>query len=36
FFDEDAKGVLERALMTQSGRLTDPYSYLQDYVDGKE
>jgi alanine dehydrogenase len=36
FFDEDAKGVLERALMTQSGRLTDHYSYLQDYVDGKE
>nr|WP_262899792.1 NAD(P)-dependent oxidoreductase [Robertkochia marina] len=36
FFDNDAKGILERARMTKDGKLTDRYSYLQDYVDGKE
>ncbi|MBQ4803690.1 alanine dehydrogenase [Aquimarina sp. MMG015] len=36
FFNNDIDGVLERARMTQSGKLTDRYSYLQDYVDGKE
>ena len=36
FFNRDADGVLERARMTQNGKLTDRYSYLQDYVDGKE
>lgn len=36
FFNNDADGVLERARMTQNGKLTDRYSYLQDYVDGKE
>jgi alanine dehydrogenase len=36
FFNKDADGVLERALMTQDGKLTPRYAYLQDYVDGKE
>ena len=36
FFNNDAKGVLERARMTRNGKLTERYSYLQDYVDGKE
>ena len=36
FFNGDAKGVLHRARMTQNGRLTARYRYLQDYVDGKE
>ncbi len=36
FFNEDKDGILERARMTQRGRLTKRYSYLQDYVDGKE
>ncbi|WP_108801802.1 MULTISPECIES: NAD(P)-dependent oxidoreductase [unclassified Aquimarina] len=36
FFNNDIDGVLERARMTQSGKLTDRYNYLQDYVDGKE
>ena len=35
FFNGDADGVLERARMTQNGKLTERYSYLQDYVDGK-
>ncbi|MFT5891076.1 MAG: alanine dehydrogenase [Dokdonia sp.] len=34
FFNKDADGVLERALMTQHGKLTPRYDYLQDYVDG--
>ncbi|WP_299213847.1 NAD(P)-dependent oxidoreductase [uncultured Dokdonia sp.] len=36
FFNGDAHGILERALMTQDGKLTPRYAYLQDYVDGKE
>jgi len=36
FFNGDKDGVLERALMTKNGKLTDKFSYLQDYVDGKE
>lgn len=36
FFNGDKDGVLQRARMTQNGKLTDRYSYLQDYVDGKE
>ncbi len=36
FFDGDADGVLERARMTQQGKLTPRYAYLQDYVDGRE
>ncbi|SDE53324.1 Alanine dehydrogenase [Pricia antarctica] len=36
FFNGDKDGVLHRARMTQNGKLTERYSYLQDYVDGKE
>ncbi|MDF4202199.1 NAD(P)-dependent oxidoreductase [Maribacter sp. SA7] len=36
FFNEDKDGVLERARMTQNGKLTERYAYLKDYVDGKE
>ncbi|MGB0896741.1 MAG: NAD(P)-dependent oxidoreductase [Flavobacteriaceae bacterium] len=36
FFNGDADGILERARMTQNGKLTPRYAYLQDYVDGKE
>lgn len=32
FFNKDKEGVLQRALMTQNGKLTDRYNYLQDYV----
>lgn len=36
FFNGDKDGVLHRARMTQNGKLTERYAYLQDYVDGKE
>lgn len=36
FYNNDADGILERARMTQNGKLTERYAYLQDYVDGKE
>lgn len=36
FFNKDEDGILERARMTQNGKLTPRYLYLQDYVDGKE
>jgi len=36
FFNGDASGILERARMTQGGKLTPRYAYLQNYVDGKE
>ncbi len=32
----DKEGILERAKITEKGRLTPRYAYLQDYVDGKE
>ena len=35
FFNGDADGVLHRARMTQNGKLTERFAYLQDYVDGK-
>lgn len=35
FFNDDKDGVLERARMTKDGKLTDRFSYLQGYVDGK-
>ncbi|WP_339839267.1 NAD(P)-dependent oxidoreductase [uncultured Maribacter sp.] len=35
FFNDDKDGVLQRARMTQNGKLTERYAYLQDYVDGK-
>ena len=37
FYNNDESGVLSRAKMTtDNGKLTERYSYLQDYVDGKE
>ena len=37
FFNEDTKGILERARMTtEEGSLTKRFQYLQDYVEGKE
>ena len=36
FFNNDKDGILERALMTKGGKLTPRYTYLQDYVDGKD
>jgi len=36
FFNGDKDGVLDRARMTQNGKLTKRYSYLQDYLDGIE
>ncbi len=36
FFNNDKDGVLERARMTKNGKLTERFSYLQDYIDGKE
>lgn len=36
FFNNDKNGVLARAKMTENGKLTERFSYLQDYVDGKE
>ncbi|WP_396635398.1 NAD(P)-dependent oxidoreductase [Maribacter sp. R77961] len=36
FFNDDKNGVLHRARMTQNGKLTERYSYLQDFVNGKE
>ncbi|TLF45568.1 NAD(P)-dependent oxidoreductase [Maribacter aurantiacus] len=32
FFNGDADGILQRARMTQNGKLTSRYAYLQDYV----
>ena len=36
FFNGDKDGVLERARMTQNGKLTSRFEYLKDYVKGKE
>ena len=36
FFNADQDGILHRARMTQNGKLTKRFSYLQDYVAGKE
>lgn len=35
FFNNDKEGILHRAKMTENGKLTERFSYLQDYVDGK-
>ena len=35
FFNNDKDGVLLRAKMTEKGKLTERFSYLQDFVDGK-
>ena len=34
FFNKDKDGVLQRAKITENGKLTERFSYLQDYVDG--
>ena len=34
-FGEDADGIIERASITKNGKLTERFSYLQDFVDGK-
>ena len=36
FFNQDVDGILERARMTQNGKLTSRYAHLQAYVDGKD
>lgn len=36
FYNGDKDGILARAKMTENGKLTPRYAYLQDYVDGKE
>ncbi|AXT21289.1 alanine dehydrogenase [Flavobacteriaceae bacterium AU392] len=36
FFNNDKDGILQRAKITENGKLTKRFSYLQDYVDGKE
>ncbi len=35
FFNNDKDGILERARMTNGGKLTERFSYLQEYIDGK-
>jgi alanine dehydrogenase len=35
FFNNDEEGVLHRAKMTENGKLTERFNYLQDFVDGK-
>lgn len=34
FFNNDANGILHRAKITENGKLTTRFAYLQDYVDG--
>ncbi|KAA5824208.1 alanine dehydrogenase [Algibacter amylolyticus] len=36
FYNNDADGILKRAKITENGKLTERFSYLQDYVDGLE
>ncbi|WP_055443041.1 NAD(P)-dependent oxidoreductase [Lacinutrix himadriensis] len=35
FFNEDKRGILKRAKITENKKLTERFSYLQDYVNGK-
>ena len=35
FFNDDKDGIINRAKITEKGKLTERFSYLQDYVDGK-
>ena len=35
FFNNDADGILKRATITENGKLTPRFAYLQDYVDNK-
>ncbi|WP_344730265.1 MULTISPECIES: NAD(P)-dependent oxidoreductase [Corallibacter] len=34
FFNNDERGILKRARITQKGKLTERFAYLQDYVNG--
>lgn len=34
FFNNDERGILKRAKITENGQLTERFLYLQDYVDG--
>lgn len=34
FFNDDKDGILARAKMTENGKLTERFKYLQEYVDG--
>jgi alanine dehydrogenase len=36
FFNNDKDGILARAKMTENGKLTERFSYLQDYLEGLE
>lgn len=36
FFNGDKDGILKRAKITENGKLTEDFVYLQDFVDGKE
>ncbi|MEI7509991.1 MAG: alanine dehydrogenase, partial [Flavobacterium sp.] len=35
FFNGDKDGILQRAKMTENGKLTSRFQYLQEYVDGQ-
>ena len=35
FFNNDKDGILQRAKITENGKLTERFRYLQNYVDGK-
>lgn len=36
FYNNDKDGILHRAKITENGKLTERFSYLQDYVDGEK
>ena len=36
FFNNDAEGILQRAKITENGKLTKRFAYLQDYVNDSE
>ncbi len=35
FFNNDKDGIIQRASITKDGKLTEKFSYLQDFADGK-
>ncbi|TGD58942.1 NAD(P)-dependent oxidoreductase [Flavobacterium humi] len=35
FYNNDKDGILQRAKITENGKLTERFQYLQDYADGK-
>ena len=36
FFNNDERGILRRAKITENKKLTERFSYLKDYIEGKE